>query len=1157
MYEHNEVRRHSSRGRHARGIVGMTGIAALLAVPFVAGPATAAPDLLDPAELNVTTVGYTADEPAERDDAALPRHADQRTVVDVTAFGADPTGAEDSAAAIRDAFAHARGIDGPVTISFPCGQYRIYPEATEKRELYVSNTVGTDASVREKSIAMLIEGMDDVIVEGNGSQLTFHGKQSQFAVIGSTDVTIRDLGTDWYAPGTLDLTVVDTGVEDGHGYRDIRVPAGVDYTLNGATATFTGEKSPVTGEPYWAFNAADAEPWQNQIRDLATGDTWRTNNAGLPIWHGSRDVRELSPGLLRVSYASATEPEDVAHVYEMRHLQRDTPAGLIWQSERTSVEDIALHYLHGFGIVGQFSTDISIDRARMVTDPGTWRSTAGFADFIQMSGVAGTVQVTNSLFDDPHDDPINIHGTYVQVTGLDRAARQVTLRYMHSETAGFPQFYPGDELRFVSKSTLLPVAGGTATVTAVDGPSGRDHSHDLRTMTITLDGDIPAGVAVGDTVAENLTYNPDVTIAGNTFRSVPTRGILVTTPGEVVIERNHFDQMNMASIYISDDANNWYESSAVEDVTIRNNIFDRPTSAYATIFVEPMNGTTVPGRTVHSGIDIEANRFALRSGGRLIDAKSVSDLTFVGNLVQHWAPTEPVAQASSAALFTLRGSERVEISGNTYADGFNVRANISGMDPSQITGGEVAIGEDAMTGDPAARAVFADDVAVVREDPGSWRALDVDTLSVRAGALGLWQEQDAATNIVLSDTSAPEAVTVKVSGATAGGWEEAGLVFYAGDGDYVTVQRKHDGGSPKLAVVTEQGGVASETDRIPDPGAQDLWLRLTRTGDTFTGAYSLDGATFTDIRTVSNPAAATGRAGILTAGVSPAQTWFTYTDWTVDGSARPFFSQVPDVVEAQPAAALADVDWSGIGFEEGASPLTWFGRTGPDVTEVSARFAPAVGVSLDQVLLNSEVVTAAAGDYRFPLAAGPNVVEVHTSDDAGRAQTYRWVVLSDLPAKAPGSGVECANPDPDPEPTTDPTTDPEPTTDPDPTTDPTTDPEPTTDPDPTTDPTTDPEPTTDPDPTTDPTTDPEPTTDPTTDPEPTTDPDPSADSDPTTDPEPTTDPTTRPSAGAGSEAPGELPQTGTSPFVRDLVLGGAAVLLAGGIVLGLRRRLAG
>src|SRR5690606_12993161 len=150
------------------------------------------------------------------------------------------------------------------------------------------------------------------------------------------------------------------------------------------------------------------------------------------------------------------------------------------------------------------------------------------------------------------------------------------------------QSHACEDLGRAAKATMPRAPGATAPGVAVDGPTGRDTSHDLTRMTVTLDRDLPAGIAPGAVVAENVTYTPAVEIRGNHFESVPTRGILVTTRKPVLVEDNTFDQMGMASIYVSADARSWYESSVVRDLTIRGNTFTRAQSPV--IWFDPTSG---------------------------------------------------------------------------------------------------------------------------------------------------------------------------------------------------------------------------------------------------------------------------------------------------------------------------------------------------------------------------------------------------------------------------------------------------------------------------------------------------------------------------------------------------------------------------------------
>jgi hypothetical protein len=193
-----------------------------------------------------------------------------------------------------------------------------------------------------------------------------------------------------------------------------------------------------------------------------------------------------------------------------------------------------------------------------------------------------------------------------------------------------------------------------------------DHTKSLTTMTVTLDRPIPAGVAIGGTVAENLTYTPSVVISGNTFRNVPTRGILVTTPRPVLIANNHFDGMSMASIYVSADAYQWYESGAVTDVTIRGNSFTRPTGPV--IFVEPTNQVVDPAYPVHHNISVERNTFTV-GDVTVVNAKSVGGFVFDGNTVRRL--DGPAAPPYASPLFVFHGSSGIQIANNHYAPGLN------------------------------------------------------------------------------------------------------------------------------------------------------------------------------------------------------------------------------------------------------------------------------------------------------------------------------------------------------------------------------------------------------------------------------------------------------------------------------------------------------
>ncbi len=335
--------------------------------------------------------------------------------------------------------------------------------------------------------------------------------------------------------------------------------------------------------------------------------------------------------------------------------------------------------------------------------------------------------------------------------------------------------------------------------------------------------------------------------------------------------------MGRAGIHISADAVGWYESGSVKDVTIRNNVFDGPTSNYCAIWIESFSTEVVPGRTVHQNVKIDANRFSLEPSGQLVNGKSVSDLSFTNTVVDHFAPTTPVhpKSVSSKPMFDFTG---ITISGNPYAPGFSLRAN---------TASNVA----------------------------------ANMLVEKAPSVG-----DAE-------------IMVKVSGATMSQHEDSGVMFHGDDDNYVVLRCK--------------------------------------------------------------------QAGLLTGGLSDADTPLIYSSMKVNGAAQPIFASIVTPGPLEYAAGLADPVWSGIDFGAAKSPLAWLKYTDSSVASISTTFAPKTAGIKVQVIFNDATAKAKAnGSHTFKLLAGPTVKEVNTIGADGVAtQAYRRVVVSELPTKIPGTLV--------------------------------------------------------------------------------------------------------------------------------------------------------
>lgn len=1052
--------------------------------------------------------------------------SDKVTVIDVTQYGADPTGVKDSAEGIQAAIEAAKEVNGPVVLDFPKGEYQIYPDHAQKRELYISNTLsrnnGDRGTYKMKNIGILLENMENVTLEGNQSSLIFHGKMMMFSTIGCKNIRIQNFDTDFQVPSVVSVTA-----EKVEGNTAILyVPECYNYSVSGTTVTWSSDVSPYTGQAYWSYtnNVGHVQGFDMTTATLTT--------SGDKFFNNVQSMEKLDGHRLKVTYNSAPSFK-AGYGQQMRRTTRDHSAAFFWESDGVTMQHVELHFLHAFGVVGQLSKNITLDDVNFRNYEGSGRTGVGSADFVQMSGCGGTIRIVNSTFEDPQDDPINIHGTFLQVT--ERISdNKFKVHYQHHETSGFPNYYVGDEVEFVSKGTLLPIDGAKAKVTGVVGPDGHggtmvagngdkaDASKtDLDTIIVTLDTNMPSSVSANAAALENVTYTPSVEIENNVFREMPVRGILVTTRKPVVIRNNEFDNVAGAAVYISDDVNSWYESGHDEDVLIEGNVFRRcgvnQSSYSAFIQFDPTNnGAAEP---VHKNVRIKDNTFYFTNGtSNIINAKSVNGLTFTGNKVLRFSVNEKanpakttLAIGESVAMnvsaveganinaFTFNGCRNVNISDNIYDKGVTRRVNITNMQNSEVKIGEnegVSIGSgtqpasemiyvssdpevvrvdgtghvtglkkgtatvtayelvggrkfqadpvtftvtDQSTGTVTAVKVLAKDLTVKNPSDGGY-SVSGDSVTIKAMGQGLWATQ-TANNVIVSGENVNRGdgtftAIVKMSGKTVNNWDEAGLFIYKDDDNYVAVERKHGTNSPKVHVVTEANGSANEDQNTENPNAEAIWLKLEKSGNTFTGYYSVDKENWTKAgNSITNDKIGNSFGVALVAGTgnSTKGTAFTFSDLEINGKAVALTEDaatggesgnIEDLAKVKSGnAILESASVSGVSFPTFSSETKSYVTTA-DKNVKSVKISLKAkdenakieicrnGVGLKNV---NEIVSAENGknqitDQKVALVAGLNIITTRViAEDGTTQEIYRFLVTRTGAQDASIGGISVDN----------------------------------------------------------------------------------------------------------------------------------------------------
>lgn len=537
---------------------------------------------------------------------------------DLSRYGVAPDSGEDSSPLLEQALQAIRDdLQGgkPAVITLLPGRYDFYPERSAAREYYISN----HDQDNPKHVGMAFENMSNIVFDGQGAELIFHGRMLPVAVVGSENCTFRNFSVDFENPHISQVQVIENNGEEGG--ITYKVAPWVEYEIR--DSAFVAKGHGWEHVPSWGI------AFEEGTKRLV----YRTSD----IRVGTKRVAEISPGVIKSP--DWNNPRLIpGTVVAMRSYGRPTPGVFVSYSTNTTFENIKIHYAEGMGMLAQMSENITLDGfsvcLRGGDDP---RYFTAQADATHFSGCKGKIISVNGLYEGMMDDAINIHGTYLRVTKrID--GNTLEGRYMHKQSYGFEWGRPGDEVQFV-KSNTMELTGGRNTITAIEAVDRPDY-HGAKEFRIIFEKPVGQEISEeGKFGIENLEWTPEVLFADNVIRNNRARGTLFSTPKTTVIERNLFDHTSGSAILLCGDCNGWYETGACNDVTIRNNRFINSltnlfqfTNAVISIYPE-IPELDKQEKYFHTGIVIENNYFETFDTP-IVYAKSVDGLMFRNNVIK-------------------------------------------------------------------------------------------------------------------------------------------------------------------------------------------------------------------------------------------------------------------------------------------------------------------------------------------------------------------------------------------------------------------------------------------------------------------------------------------------------------------------------------------
>ena len=536
-------------------------------------------------------------------------HASQTSPTDtvrVADFGAVADSYTNATPAIARAIAHAKATGAKVLLFGP-GRYDVWTEGATRKTIYVSNTSSQEETAdKTKILGIHFDGVSNLTVDGAGATLMMHGQMTPIAIDRCTDITLKDLTVDFERPGGSELTIVSS---DSTG-TVVRLHSDSRYDIS-PSGRFS-----LIGEG-WRSNVIHCIRFDPATQHMTYSTDWSVLEKS--------PATELAPGLVKFATPAGFSPL-VGSILTVRDRIRHQTGMLLLESRGVTFQDINVRYMHGLGIVSQYSRNITMLRVNCTPDSASGRILASSADFMHFSGCSGHIEIRDCNYSGSQDDAINVHGTNLRIAAVT-APSTVRMQFMHPQTYGFAAYHPGDTVAYVNPATMLRTDTAVVRSVVMDP--------DPHFLELTLDRLVPPGVSVNSTCLENLTCTPSLHVSGCRFTRLSTRGILATTPRKVVIENNLFERLGMSGVLIEGDAAGWFESGPVTDVTIRGNTFidcGYAGSGSASITINPSTTSVSAAEPVHENVVITGNTFD--TDGRLIlQAKSTAGLVFTDNKI--------------------------------------------------------------------------------------------------------------------------------------------------------------------------------------------------------------------------------------------------------------------------------------------------------------------------------------------------------------------------------------------------------------------------------------------------------------------------------------------------------------------------------------------
>ncbi len=520
------------------------------------------------------------------------------TVIDATDYGVRADDGQDDAAAIQRAIAQAASMDENTTkvIRLPKGRIDIIEGGNG-----ISNEYG-----------LVFENLKNVVIDGNGADIMFS------CFLGMSGIYVKNCENIQFNNFTADYTIPPymmgkvTAFDKANKTIEVKINDGYYVDTNAPVIQYV-EYDPISKLPkapgnYLYINEGGASIASSEY--IKNGD-------------GSYSVRIKATSDVMLEDTLVSTPVALGTTFYVAQLF------MIEDNKDVRFETVTAYAAWGMTVRAYNNENLYFNRFLNMCKPGTDRLFTASADILHLKNTEGEIRITNCLFENSHDDAVNIGGHMLRVYETDAAQKKVKVAY---QSGMWGTFRPEIGEKFEISDTSDLIADATLTVKSVEY-AGEQYlvSFEETFLPETDENYFDFGKISTDFRLSSVTKAPKVEIRNNVIRNKRNRGILIQSR-DVVVENNTFSNIVHGAIMLIADDVQFFESLAPQDVVIRNNKFIRNSigTQFGDIdaFVWTNDGNGEIGAI--KNITIENNFFG-ESYNTAISMRRVTDFEIRGN----------------------------------------------------------------------------------------------------------------------------------------------------------------------------------------------------------------------------------------------------------------------------------------------------------------------------------------------------------------------------------------------------------------------------------------------------------------------------------------------------------------------------------------------